>query len=94
MVEQEAHPGTRGKGQSIGDRIWAQRQISSSNEGIFEIHHYFLEIIQKENPNLIAESDDVQTNYGFLRRIAKCRAGAVNCNEPKDENRTSKGQAP
>ena len=46
-----------------------------------EILHYFLESIQKENPNLITESDDIQTNYGFsrtFRRTAEGRARAAN----------------
>jgi hypothetical protein len=43
--------------------------------------HHFLEMIQKENPNLIADSDDIQANYGFsltFRRTAEGRARAAN----------------
>ena len=46
-----------------------------------EILHYFLETIQKEHPELIAESDDVQANYGLSRtfhRTAEGRARAAN----------------
>ncbi len=46
-----------------------------------KILHYFLESIQKENPNLITESDDIQTNYGFsrtFRRTTEGRARAAN----------------
>jgi hypothetical protein len=45
------------------------------------ILHHFLEMIQKENPNLIADSDDIQANYGFsrtFRRTAEGRARAAN----------------
>jgi hypothetical protein len=30
------------------------------------ILHHFLQLIQQENPDLIAEEDDVQNNYGFF----------------------------
>ncbi len=46
-----------------------------------EIIHYFLETIQRENPDLIAESDDIQSNYGLsctFRRTAEGRARAAN----------------
>jgi hypothetical protein len=45
------------------------------------ILHHFLEIIQKEDPNLIAEIDNVQSNYGISRtfcRTAEGRARAAN----------------
>ncbi len=43
--------------------------------------HYFLEIIQQEDPDLISETDDVQANYGLSRtfqRMAEGRAPAAN----------------
>jgi hypothetical protein len=46
-----------------------------------EILHSFLETIQKEHPKLIAESDDVQANYGLsctFCRTAEGRACAAN----------------
>jgi hypothetical protein len=46
-----------------------------------EIIHYFLETIQRENPDLIAESDDIQSNYGLsrtFRQTAKGRARTAN----------------
>ncbi len=46
-----------------------------------EILHHFLEMIQKENPDLISEGDDIQANYGFSRtfhRTAEGRARAAN----------------
>ncbi len=46
-----------------------------------EILHYFLKTIQKEHPELIAESDDVQVNYGLsctFCRTAEGRARAAN----------------
>jgi hypothetical protein len=45
------------------------------------ILQHFLERIQKEHPNLISETDDIQVNYGMLqtfRRTAKGRARAAN----------------
>jgi hypothetical protein len=33
--------------------------------------HYFLEIIQTENPDMIDPSDDVKANYGFFRSFRK-----------------------
>ncbi len=30
------------------------------------ILHHFLQLIQQENPDLIAEEDNVQSNYGFF----------------------------
>ena len=38
-------------------------------------------MIQKENPNLIADPDDIQTNYGFshtFQKTAEGRAQAAN----------------
>ena len=46
-----------------------------------EILHHFLGVIQKENPDLISESDNTQTNYGLsrtFRRAAEGRARAAN----------------
>jgi hypothetical protein len=46
-----------------------------------EIIHYFLETNQRENPDLIAESDDIQSNYGLSRtfcRTTEGRARAAN----------------
>ncbi len=46
-----------------------------------EILHHFLEIIQKEDPNLIAETDNIQASYGLsrtFRRTAEGRACAAN----------------
>ena len=45
------------------------------------ILQHFLERIQKEHPNLISTTDDIQVNYGMLqtfRRTAKGRARAAN----------------
>jgi hypothetical protein len=46
-----------------------------------KIIHYFLEMIQRENPDLIAESDDIQSNYGLSHtfcQTAEGRARAAN----------------
>ena len=46
-----------------------------------EILHYFLEQVQRENPDLISESDDIHSNYGFsrtFRRTAEGRARSAN----------------
>ncbi len=46
-----------------------------------EVLHYFLETIQRENPELIAESGDIQTNYGLshtFRQTAEGRVRAAN----------------
>jgi hypothetical protein len=46
-----------------------------------EILHHFLEQIQNKDPNLISETDDIQTNYGLSRtfwKTAKGRARAAN----------------
>jgi len=46
-----------------------------------DILQYFLERIQKEHPNLISETDDIQANYGMSRtfqRTAEGRARAAN----------------
>jgi hypothetical protein len=46
-----------------------------------KILHYFLEIIQQENPDLISEKDDVQANYGLshtFQRTAEGRACSAN----------------
>jgi hypothetical protein len=45
------------------------------------ILQHFLERIQKEHPNLISETDDIQANYGLsrtFRRTAEGRARAAN----------------
>jgi hypothetical protein len=45
------------------------------------ILQHFLERIQKEHPNLISKTDDIQANYGLsqtFRRTAKGRARAAN----------------
>jgi hypothetical protein len=49
------------------------------------ILHHFLEMIQCENPELIAADDDVQANYGFFRTFrkmteAKARAAGLDSN--------------
>jgi hypothetical protein len=49
--------------------------------GYDKILHHFLEMIQKEDPNLIPESDNVHANYGMSRMFcgtAKGRARAAN----------------
>jgi hypothetical protein len=46
-----------------------------------KILHHFLEQIQSKDPNLISETDDIQTNYGLsrtFRRTAEGRARAAN----------------
>jgi hypothetical protein len=46
-----------------------------------KILHHFLEQIQNKDPNLISETDDIQTNYGLFRtfrRTAEGRACAAN----------------
>jgi hypothetical protein len=46
-----------------------------------KILHHFLEMIQREDPNLIPETDDVHAYYGMFRtfcRTVKCRAQAAN----------------
>jgi hypothetical protein len=46
-----------------------------------KILHHFLEIIQKEDPNLIAETEDVQSNDGLSHtfcRTAEGRSRAAN----------------
>jgi hypothetical protein len=40
-----------------------------------KILHYFLEIIQQEDPDLISETDDVQANYGLSRTVRRMTEG-------------------
>ncbi len=35
------------------------------------ILHHFLQLIQQENPDLIVEDDNVQSNYGFFQTFRK-----------------------
>jgi hypothetical protein len=44
------------------------------------ILHYFLRILQKEKPDMISPTDDIEANYSFSRtfqRTAEGRAGAA-----------------
>jgi hypothetical protein len=49
------------------------------------ILHHFLEMIQCENPELVAADDDVQANYGFFRTFRKT-AKAKSRNTGLDSN--------
>jgi hypothetical protein len=40
-----------------------------------KILHHFLEIIQKEDPNLIAKTDDIQASYGLSRTFCRTAEG-------------------
>ncbi len=52
------------------------------------ILHYFLRILQKEEPNMISPTDDIEANYSFLhtfQRTAKERARAAQL-DSRDQN--------
>ncbi len=61
----------------------AFRYINRSVAALHEydgILHHFLEMIQRENPELVAADDDVQANNGFFRtfrKTAEAKARAV-----------------
>jgi hypothetical protein len=40
-----------------------------------EIIHYFLETIQRERPDLISESDNIQANYGLSDTFCRTAEG-------------------
>jgi hypothetical protein len=42
-----------------------------------EILHYFLETIQREHPDLISESDDIQANYRLSRTFRRIEEGTA-----------------
>ncbi len=56
------------------------------------ILHHFLEMIQRENPELVAMDNDVLANYGFFRTFrkmakAKARAAGLDSNVQTAMNR-------
>ncbi len=71
-------------GPAFGHKDGSVGLISEYND----ILHYFLRILQKEEPDMISPTDDIEANYSFsptFRRTAEGRARAAQL-DSKDQN--------